>query len=130
MSFISIMKAIGRDCLRALADVVLILPPAEKIAALFFPAEVAALGGVITSVDLIQKAVAQTEQKFAAAGKVDGTGELKFADVFTFVRPIVLKLLAAEKVVVTDERLTKIINAIVSILNANDAPPALISPAA
>jgi hypothetical protein len=129
MSFISMMQAIGRDVLRAFEDVVRYLPPAVTVASMFFPITAVPLASTVASVNLIQQAIVMVEQKFAAAGKATGTGQQKLADVLTYVKPTVTQLLLTDKITVNDTKLTNIINAIVAILNAQDAPAPLIAPA-
>ena len=79
MNFISVMTRIAHDIKIAWEDVVKYLPAASELAAIIFPAQTAAIAGVVTSVDLIQQAVATVEQKFAAMGAATGTGELRRA---------------------------------------------------
>jgi hypothetical protein len=69
-------------------------------------------------VDLIQKAVATVEQKFAAAGSVTGTGAQKLAEVLSIVSPTVTQLLAAEGLNYDQTQVTNIVNAVVAVLNA------------
>ncbi len=51
--FVTVMEAVGRDALKALAEIVKYLPAAAGLAAEIFPAESAAITGVVNSVDLI-----------------------------------------------------------------------------
>ena len=87
--FVSVMEQIGKDALKALSVVETYLPGAAALAALIFPAQSAAITGVVNSVDLVQKAVVTVEQKMAAAGQASGTGAQKLADVVTVVTPTV-----------------------------------------
>lgn len=122
--FISIMDKIGDDIKIVWADVVKYLPAASALAALIFPAQAAALTGVVNSVDLIQQAVATVEQKFAAAGNVEGTGAQKLAQVLSLVTPTVSQLLTAEGLNYNSAQVTNIVNAVVAVLNVQEAPAA------
>lgn len=115
--FISLMEAIGKDFLIALADVDKYLPEAAALTSLIFPSTAATAAGVVTSVDLIQKAVVTIEQKAAAAGAANGTGAQKLADVLTLVTPTVTQLLTAEGLHVDTAYITNVVNAVVAILN-------------
>jgi hypothetical protein len=121
--FVSIMEQIGKDALKALAEVVKYLPAAASLAAEIFPAESAAISGVVNSVDLIQNAVVTIEQKMAAAGASSGTGAQKAADVLTLVAPTVTQLLTAEGIKVDASYLQGLVDAVVAILNVRSATP-------
>jgi hypothetical protein len=121
-TFFSIMDKIGTDCLKALSFVEKYLMPAAGLAAIIFPAQTAAITGVVTSIDLVQKAVATVEAKMAAGGAATGTGIQKLADVLSIVSPTVTQLLTAEGIKVDTGQLTSIINAVVAILNVQQAP--------
>lgn len=123
-SFVSLMDKIGHDIKVVWADVVKYLPAASAIASLIFPAQAAAIAGVVNSVDLIQQAVATVEQKFAAAGNPTGTGPEKLAQVLSIVTPTVTQLLAAEGLNYNTTQITNIVNIVVGILNINPAPAA------
>jgi hypothetical protein len=120
--FISIMDKIGADIKVAWSDVVKYLPAAASLAALIFPAQAAAITGVVSSVDLIQQAVATVEQKFAAAGNPTGTGPEKLAQVISLVSPTVTQLLTAEGLNYNAAQVTNIVNAVVAVLNVQEAP--------
>jgi hypothetical protein len=123
-AFVSLMDKIGHDIKVVWADVVKYLPAASAIASLIFPAQAAAIAGVVNSVDLIQQAVATVEQKFAAAGNPAGTGPEKLAQVLSIVTPTVTQLLAAEGLNYNTTQITNIVNIVVGILNINPAPAA------
>ena len=123
-AFVSLMDKIGHDIKVVWADVVKYLPAASAIASLIFPAQAAAIAGVVNSVDLIQQAVATVEQKFAAAGNPTGTGPEKLAQVLSIVTPTVTQLLAAEGLNYNTTQITNIVNIVVGILNINPAPAA------
>lgn len=120
--FVSLMERIGHDIKVAWGDVVEYLPKAAALASLLFPADAAALTGVVNSVGLIQQAVVTVEQKFAAAGNPTGTGPQKLAQVLSMVSPAVTQLLAAEGLQYDQAQITKIVNAVVDVLNVQAAP--------
>lgn len=115
---VSIMEKIGHDVEVVWTDVQKYLPSVESLALLIFGTKAEP---VINSISLIQSTVATVEQKFAASGNPTGTGAQKSAQVLAIVGPAVTSLLAQEKIVVNDDQIQKIINAVVAILNAQ--PP-------
>lgn len=119
--FVSIMDRVGHDIKVAFEDVVKYLPAVSTLAELIFPAQAAAISGVVNSVDLIQKAVVTVEQKFAAAGNVTGTGAQKLAQVLSIVGPTVTQLLSDEGLKYNQAQITSIVNAVVAVLNAKDS---------
>lgn len=116
--FISVMERVGHDIKIAWEDVVKYLPQVSALASLIFPAQEAAIAGVVNSVDLIQKAVVTVEQKFAAAGAAAGTGAQKLAQVISIVGPTVSQLLTAEGLNYDQAQVNNIVNAVVAVLNA------------
>jgi hypothetical protein len=121
---ITIMEKIGQDALKVLTDVEKYLPEASVLAQAIFPAQTAAITGVVNSVALIQKAVVLAEQKMAAGGQATGTGMQKSADVLSTVEPVVTQLLQAEGLTVDAPYIQKLTNAIVDILNVQTVAPA------
>ncbi len=121
MSFLSVMKKIGEDCLKALEEVVKYLPSASALAAVIFPGSTGTISGVVNAVNLIQNAVVTVEQKMAAAGKAAGSGPQKLADVLTIVTPVVTDLLNKEGIHADQQYITNIVNAVVAILNVTQA---------
>jgi hypothetical protein len=122
------MEQIGRDALKALDYVEKYLPLASELAMEIFPAQTAAITGVVNSVALVQKAVVVAEQKMAAANLQNGTGLQKSADVLSIVTPTVTQLLTAEGVKVDAAYIQTMIDTIVGILKLRDAtPPASVS---
>lgn len=121
MSFVSVMTKIGHDIKVAWSDVVKYMPTASALAAIIFPGEAGTVAGVVSSVGLIQQAVATVEQKFAAAGEATGTGPQKLAQVLSMVTPSITQLLSAEKINADQEQITNIVNAVVAILNVSQA---------
>ena len=122
--FLTVMEAIGKDGLLALTEIERFLPGAAALATLIFPADAAAIAGVVSSTDLIEKAVAAIEQKFAGAGAPTGTGAQKLADVLNLVTPTVTQLLTQEGLHVDTAYMTNIVNAVVAILNVQLTMPA------
>lgn len=119
--FVTIMEKIGADVKIVWDDVVKYLPTAASLAAIIFPPSAAADAAVVSSVDLIQQAVATVEQKFAAQGAPTGTGSQKLAQVLTIVTPSVTQLLAQLKITASTTYITNIVNAVVAILNVQTA---------
>jgi uncharacterized protein YybS (DUF2232 family) len=115
--FLSIMETIGKDALKGLSEVEKYLPSAAALAAIIFPGQTATISAVVTSTDLVQKAVVAVEQKMAAAGKTTGTGSQKLSDVLTIVTPTVTQLFAQAGLTVDQTYLTKVVNAVVAVLN-------------
>lgn len=122
--FLTIMEAIGRDAKIILTDVEKYLPAAAGLASLLFPAQTAAIAGVVNATDLIQKAVTSVEQKYAALGNATGSGTQKAAEVISIVGPTVTQLLTAEGLPVNSAYVQNIINAVVAVLNVQLSPVA------
>jgi len=120
--FVTIMEKIGHDFKVGLAEVQKYLPVASALASLIFPAQTAAITGVVNATELIQNTVATVEQKMAAAGAATGTGTQKAADVLTIVTPTVTQLLTEAGVKVNATYLQSIVNAVVAILNVQQVP--------
>jgi hypothetical protein len=120
--FISIMEAIGRDAKLVFTEVEKYLPEAATLAKLLFPAQSAAVAGVVNAVGLIQQAVALIEQKYAALGTAAGSGAQKLAEALSVVTPTVIQLLTAEGVPVNATYIQNIVNAVVAILNVQMQP--------
>lgn len=122
--FLTIMEAIGRDAKIILTDVEKYLPAAAGLASLLFPAQTAAIAGVVNATDLIQKAVTSVEQKYSALGNATGSGTQKAAEVISIVGPTVTQLLTAEGLPVNSAYVQNIINAVVAVLNVQLSPVA------
>ena len=123
--FVTVMEQIGKDALKALSEVVKYLPQAAVLAEELFPAQTAAISGVVNAVDLVQNAVVTVEQKMAAANAHTGSGTQKLADVLTIVTPTVTQLLTAEGVTVNASYLQTLVNSVVDILNLREATTAV-----
>jgi hypothetical protein len=128
MAFLGVLQTIGKDFAKGLQWAVQYAVPAEKLAALLFPAagpQITAVEGVTT---LIQNAVILVEQKYAASGVQNGTGAQKLAEVLTLVGSAVTQLLTSIGITATPDYVTSLISAVVAILNVQS--PAAASAAA
>ena len=124
--FVTILEKIGKDFELGLAEAVKYLPAASVLASCIFPAAVAPLATASTVANLLQTAVAEAEQKLAAAGVQTGTGPQKLATVLTIVTSAVTELLAQPAIAeplqksgitVNSAYITNLVNAVVSFLN-------------
>jgi hypothetical protein len=121
--FVTLLSKIGSYFKEGLAFVEKYMVPASALVTLLFPSAAPEAAGVLTSIQLIQTAVTEIEQKYAASGAAGGTGTQKLADVLTIVTPVVTTLLTQEGVKnVNQAYITSIVNAVVAILNAQPAP--------
>lgn len=127
--FESALLVIGKDFLKGLAVVEKFDLPVAALAGLIYPASVAVTTPAITALNVIQVAVSEVEQKYQAAG-ISGNGSQKLADALKLVSPAVAQILAEPAVAaelqkagitVNVEYTTKLINAVVAILNAQPA---------
>ena len=123
MSFLSVLKSVGRDFSKGLQYAVMYAVPAEKLAAVLFPSAAPAVTAVADATSLIQKAVMLVEQKYAAAGTQDGTGPQKLAEVVLLTEPVVTGLLKQAGVAIDTPYLQNLISAVVSILNIQAMSP-------
>lgn len=128
--FVTVMEKIGEDVLKDFEIVVQYLPDAAAVAGLIFPSETAPIAATVTSVDLIQKAVATVEQKFAAVNLASGTGTQKAATVLSIVGPAVTQLLASEGITYNQTQISNLIDAVVAILKVTPAPASTPAPVA
>lgn len=128
--FISILDKIALDAEKVgevlLTDAVKYLPFATTLAGFIFPAAVVPLQGATAVADLLQTAVAEAEQKLAAAGLKGDVGPQKLATVLSIVTSAVTSLLgestisaalAKVGIVVNTTYITNLVNAVVSFLN-------------
>lgn len=118
------LEIAGKDFLKGLSFVEKYEAPAAALATLLFPAQAGAVQVGVTSVTLIQNAVVEIEQKYAASGvaKSTETNEQKLADVTALVSPTVINLLASEGVSIDTAGVQAIINAVVAILKVQVVP--------
>ncbi len=114
---ITVMDAIGKDCLKALSIIQTYLPSAEALASAIFPSEATAVAGTANVIQLILNAVATVEAKWAAGNESSKNGAQKFGDVLTLVEGTVTDLLAHLGIQANTAYVTNLINIVVSILN-------------
>lgn len=120
MSFISVLKTIGKDFIKGLAWAVKYAIPVEKLVALLFPAAAPVANEVVDATTLIQTAVLQVEQKYAAAGIQDGTGAQKLAEVLLLTESAVTSLLKTAGITADTAYITNIVSAVVAVLNVTN----------
>lgn len=124
MTFTSVLESIGKGFAKGLQWAVAYAVPAEKLAGLLFPQiapETSAIAGVTT---LIQTAVLQVEQKFAAAGVQSGTGTQKLAEVLLLAEPAVIQMLKQAGISADSAYIQSLVSAVVAILNVQTMPAA------
>jgi hypothetical protein len=123
---VNALEIVGKDFAKGLAITKQYLPAAVTLASLIFPAQSAAISGVVNAVDLIQTAVVEVEQKYTASnvGKSNESNAQKLADVISLVSPTVTSLLSAEGVKVDNAAISNIVNAVVAILKVQVVPVA------
>ncbi len=124
MTFTGVLQTIGRDFAKGLSWAVAYAVPVEKLVALLFPAAAPAATAVADATSLIQTAVLQVEQKFAAAGVQSGTGTQKLSEVLLLAGPAVTQLLAQAGINASSTYIQSLISAVVAILNAQSMPAA------
>lgn len=122
MSFIGVLEAIGKGFEKGLAWAVQYAVPVEKLVALLFPAAAPVAAGIADATTLIQNAVLQVEQKYAASGKQSGTGAQKAAEVLLLSEQAVTGLLASAGITADTAYIQNLIDAVVAILNVQAAP--------
>ena len=115
--FVSLLEAIGKDFMKGLNWAVTYAIPIEKLVALIFPAASPAAVATGTALSLIQTAVLQVEQKYAASGIQSGTGSQKAAEVLTLTSDAVIQLLKQDGITADTTFVQSIITAVVGILN-------------
>lgn len=128
--FVSFLESMGKAFEKGLAWAVQYAVPAEKLVALLFPAAAPAATVLADATSLIQNAVLEVEQKYAAAGVQSGTGAQKLATVMTLAGPAVTSLLAQAGISnPTTTYVQSLVNAVVAILNVQQAPASASAPA-
>jgi hypothetical protein len=112
------LELAGKEFIHGLVVAEKYAVPAASLASLFFPQYTAPIAAAVTSVNLIQNAVIEIEQKYAASGvaKSNETNAQKLADVTSLVSPTVIALLGAEGIKLDVPGIQAIINAVVAIL--------------
>ena len=122
MSFIGFLEAVGKDFAKGLKWALEYGVPVEKLVALLFPASAPAMAATIDATTLIQAAVVQVEQKFAAAGVQGGSGAQKLAEVLAVTENAVISILAKADIEASSSYVTSLVSAVVAILNVQPAP--------
>ena len=122
MTFTSILTAIGKDFAKGLAWAVQYAVPVEKLVALLFPTAAPAATTLVCATTLIQNAVLEVEQKYAASGAQSGTGAQKLAEVLTLAGSAVTTLLTQANVDASSDYVQSLISAVVAILNVQTMP--------
>jgi len=122
MSFVGFLEAAGKDFAKGLGYVVKIAVPVEALAKLLFPQFAPTITAGVDAATLIQNAVLLVEQKWAAAGKQNGTGAQKLAEVMTLAESAVTAILTQFGVHADTAYVTSLVNAVVAVLNVAAAP--------
>jgi len=120
--FVGFLESVGKEFLKGLAFAVKYAIPVEKLIGLIFPTLAPVATEVADATQLIQTAVLQVEQKYAASGIQTGTGAQKSAEVLLLTEQAVTSLLAQAGIKADTAYIQSIINAVVAILNVQ-APP-------
>ena len=124
MTFTGVLESIGKGFARGLHWAITYAVPAEKLAGLLFPAIAPETTAIADATGLIQTAVLQVEQKFAAAGVQNGTGAQKLAEVVLLAGPAVAQLLTQAGIAANSAYVQRLVSAVVAILNVQAMPAA------
>lgn len=122
VSFIGVLDAIGKGFAKGLGWAVEYAVPVERLVALLFPSIAPEASTLANATALIQTAVLEVEQKYAAAGKQSGSGSQKLGDVLLMVQPVVQQLLQQAGINAQTGYIESLVNAVVAILNVQTAP--------
>lgn len=122
MTFTGVLSAIGKDFEKGLAWAVKYAVPVEKLIALIFPLAAPAATTLADATTLIQNAVLEVEQKYAASGIQSGTGTQKLAEVMTLAGSAVTTLLTQANVEAGATYVESLVSAVVAILNVQAMP--------
>ena len=122
MTFTGVLEAIGKEFEKGLAWAVEYAIPVEKLVALIFPAAAPVATTLADATALIQNAVLEVEQKYAAAGVQSGTGTQKLAEVMALAGPAVTTLLTQAGVSASTSYIQSLVSAVVSVLDVTQAP--------
>jgi hypothetical protein len=121
MSFIGVLKTIGKDFAKGLGWAATYAVPVEKLAALLFPSIAPEMATVASATGLIQNAVLLVEQKYAASGVASGSGPQKLAEVVLLAGSAVTSLLEQAGIKADSSYIESLISAVVGILNVQGA---------
>lgn len=124
MTFTGVLEAIGKEFKKGLVWAVQYAVPVEKLVALIFPEAAPVATGLAAATTLIQNAVLEVEQKYAASGVQSGTGKQKLAEVMALAGPAVTALLTQAGVSASTSYVQSLVSAVVAILNVQVMPTA------
>ncbi len=110
------------DAEKGLAYAVKYAVPAAALVSVIFPAAAPEAATLADATGLIQTAVIEVEQKYAAAGIQNGTGSQKAATVLTLVSSAVTSLLKQAGVTADTTYIQNLVNIVVGILNVQAVP--------
>jgi hypothetical protein len=122
VTFTGVLQTIGKEFEKGLAWAVQYAVPVEKLVALLFPAAAPAATTLADATILIQNAVLEVEQKYAASGAQTGTGAQKLAEVMTLTSSAVTALLQQAGVTADTSYVQSLVSAVVAILNVQAMP--------
>lgn len=122
MTFTCVLEAIGKGFAKGLQWAVAYAVPAERLAGLLFPQIAPETTAIAAVTGLIQTAVLQVEQKFAAAGVQSGTGAQKLSEVLLLAGPAIAQLLKQAGVAADAAYIQSLVSAVVAILNVQTMP--------
>lgn len=122
VTFTGVLEAIGKDFEKGLTWAVQYAIPVEKLVALIFPAAAPEATTLADATTLIQNAVLEVEQKYAASGMQSGTGTQKLAEVMTVAGAAVTALLKQAGVSASTPYVQSLVSAVVAILNVQVMP--------
>jgi hypothetical protein len=125
--FFSVLEAIGKGFEKGLTWAVQYAVPIERLIGLIYPPALPITTEVADATTLIQHAVMLVEQKYAASGVQNGTGQQKLAEVMLLVGPTVTALLSKAGIAPDSSYVESIVSAVVAILNVQQASPALVN---
>ena len=121
MSFISVLETVGKDFAKGLQFALTYALPIERLVSLLFPSTGPTMAAVADATTLVQNAVLLVEQKYAASGVQSGTGEQKLAEVQLLAGNAVSSLLGKAGIPASSDYISKLISAVVAILNVQPA---------
>jgi hypothetical protein len=117
MSFVSALEAVGKGFEKGLKWAVEYAVPVERLVGLLFPSAAPVANEVADATALIQNAVLLVEQKYAASGVENGTGQQKLAEVMLLTEQAVTGLLTKAGIQANTAFIQSVVSAVVAILN-------------
>lgn len=118
MTFVGVLEMIGKDFAKGLKFALTYAVPVERLVALLFPAAAPVALEIAGATALIQSAVLLVEQKYAASGVQSGSGQQKLAEVLLLAGDAVTAMLAKAGIIASSDYVSRLISAVVAILNA------------